>query len=390
MSERPLRAGIISAGRMAGTTMSQIMADHPAIAPVACYEIEPDRPDAAAVLASAGEAGVQRCDSFEQLLARDDLDLIINITPHWAHAETSIAAIRAGHAVLCEKPPACSRDEVAAMVAAAEAGGQPLLVHLQHWLRPGSRWLCERVRAGALGRLRRVTCTSLWWRAPAYYGRTDWAGRAYYRGKPTFDGVMANQSIHYLNQMLALADPSSPAAVAPVESLEARLYRFNQPDTLEVEDTVVARGRLGGPDEPEFVYAATTCATDAAGPNRLSEYFGQSESHRVTLEGDLGRAEWDGSAQITLNDGRIERCDDVQGPWPFYFHLRDVLLNGAEPLTPIDQAARTMEFIFAAYEAAGPIKQCSWDDVEQVSEVLNRSVDQFKLPGELSDPPQWG
>jgi predicted dehydrogenase len=386
---RRIRCGILSAGRMAGVTMESLMAEHPAIEPVACFEIEPDRPDASVVLDAAGAAGVDRCGSFQELLGRDDLDLIVNVTPHYAHAETSIAALHAGRAVLCEKPPACTRDQLAAMIDAAERTGLPLLVHLQHWLRPGSRWLCERLRAGALGRIRRISCLSLWWRPPGYFARRDWAGRAYYRGRATFDGVMANQSIHYLNQMLALADRSDPAAVARPAELAAALYRFNAPDVVEVEDTAVVRGRLATDDEPEFVFAATTCCAEAAGPDRLSEYFGAAESHEVVIEGDRGRARWDGGARIDYADGASEQFEDHKGPWPFYFHLRDVLLGGAQPLTPIAESGKTMEFIFDAYDAAGAIRQGPWDGVDQLGTVLRRCVDRFALPAELATPPDW-
>ncbi len=58
--------------------------------------------------------------SYEELLARDDIDLIYNALPPSLHAEWSIKALQQGKHVLCEKPFAMDAEEAKAMVAAAE------------------------------------------------------------------------------------------------------------------------------------------------------------------------------------------------------------------------------------------------------------------------------
>jgi predicted dehydrogenase len=58
--------------------------------------------------------------TYEELLAREDIDAIYNPLPNHLHAEWSIRAAEAGKHVLCEKPLALTLDEVDQMMAAAK------------------------------------------------------------------------------------------------------------------------------------------------------------------------------------------------------------------------------------------------------------------------------
>ena len=60
------------------------------------------------------------CGTYEELLAREDIDAIYNPLPNHLHAEWSIRAAEAGKHVLCEKPLALTLDEVDQMMAAAK------------------------------------------------------------------------------------------------------------------------------------------------------------------------------------------------------------------------------------------------------------------------------
>jgi predicted dehydrogenase len=387
--QSPIRYGVISAGRMAGTTMLSIMAGHPAARPVAWYELEPQRPDTARRIEQLAAAGLARCHSLDELLARDDVDVILNSTPHYAHAETSIAALRAGHHVVCEKPPACCPDECQAMAAAAGQANRLLMIHFQHLLKPSARWLGRVLRSGRLGAIRRVRGVSLWWRNDDYYARAVWAGKRSFQGRPTLDGTLVNQTIHYLNQMLALAHRGDEQAVSGPANVRAALYRFHQTPELEMEDTAVLAGKLDNPDATEFVFAGTTCAAESGGPNRLAEYTGSTESHAIEMECEHGRAVWDGKARVEIPGREPEVFDEPEGPWPFLFHVREVLAGREQPVTPIDQACNTMRVIDAAYAAAGEIQPRDWGHHEQVADVLRRCAGRFALPAELPDPPTW-
>jgi len=375
---------------MAGYTLFDLMKGHPVARPVAWYELDPARPDTAERIPQLRAVGLTPCGSLDELLRRDDLDVILNLTPHYAHAETTIAALRAGHDVLCEKPPACSWNECQAMIDARDATGKKLLIHFQHLLRPSARWLNRKLVAGELGRVRRVRCLSLWWRDAAYYHRVPWGGKRLFQGRPTLDGTMVNQSVHFLNQTLNFANRSGESHVAVPAELHAKLYRFHEPGDLEMEDTAVVTGVLDNDDATEFVFAATTCAAEAASADRAREYRGLPEQHSITLECEYGTARWDGTARIDRPGRPPEVCDVPDGPWPFYFHLQRVLRNEEPAVTPVEQSSRTMKFIFATYAAAGDhIIQADWTHAPQVATVLRNCEQQVCLPHQLNAPPGW-
>ena len=63
-------------------------------------------------------------DSYEELLADPDLDLVYNALPPALHARWSIAALEAGLHVLCEKPFSMNAAEAEQVVEAAERSGK--------------------------------------------------------------------------------------------------------------------------------------------------------------------------------------------------------------------------------------------------------------------------
>ena len=85
---------------------------------IACADMEAERAEQ-----KAAEHGVPRVHAPNELLADPDVDLVINLTPPLAHAETSLAIIRAGKHVWSEKPLAATLEDGARLVDAAREAG---------------------------------------------------------------------------------------------------------------------------------------------------------------------------------------------------------------------------------------------------------------------------
>jgi len=85
---------------------------------IACADMEVERAEQ-----KAAEHGVPRVHAPNELLADPDVDLVINLTPPLAHAETSLAIIRAGKHVWSEKPLAATLEDAARLVDAAREAG---------------------------------------------------------------------------------------------------------------------------------------------------------------------------------------------------------------------------------------------------------------------------
>ena len=78
--------------------------------------------------------GGEECTSFEEMLARDDIECVILATPNTIHAEHTIQAAEAGKHVLVEKPIANTLADARRMIEACKAAGVVLSVsHSQRW-----------------------------------------------------------------------------------------------------------------------------------------------------------------------------------------------------------------------------------------------------------------
>ena len=96
------------------------------------------------------------CGDFREVLARDDIDTVMVGTPdHW-HALISIAAIKAGKDVYCEKPLSASVAEGRAVADAIREHRSVLQCGTQRRSAPACRYACEIVQNGRIGKLKRV------------------------------------------------------------------------------------------------------------------------------------------------------------------------------------------------------------------------------------------
>lgn len=143
-----LRFGILGAGR--------ILAKHgPAFAlvkdaqlvAIASRDLERARAAAQQYGATRAHAG------YETLLADPEVDVVINALHNGLHCEWTIRALEAGKHVLCEKPLACSSDEVERMFAAAHSCRRWLLEGFMYRFHPQMVEAQQLVIGGAIGRV---------------------------------------------------------------------------------------------------------------------------------------------------------------------------------------------------------------------------------------------
>lgn len=100
---------------------------------------------------------------YDAMLAREDIDLVYIGLPPMLHREWTERALRAGKAVLCEKPFALNAREAESMVAAASHAGVPLIEAFHYRYHPLFRTLEALLADGAIGR---VVSARAWLRYP--------------------------------------------------------------------------------------------------------------------------------------------------------------------------------------------------------------------------------
>jgi predicted dehydrogenase len=94
--------------------------------------------------------------SYESLLADPNVDAIYNSLPNSLHAPWTIAALKAGKHVLCEKPLALDAREAKRMFAQARKSRRLLVEAFMYRSHPVTEAILEAVRGGAIGRLRLI------------------------------------------------------------------------------------------------------------------------------------------------------------------------------------------------------------------------------------------
>jgi predicted dehydrogenase len=82
--------------------------------------------------AMAHRFGCEAVPAWQDVIRRDDVDAVIVCTPPHVHAEISIAALKAGKHVLCEKPLCRTVDEAEAMMQAAHDAKRTLKCGFNH------------------------------------------------------------------------------------------------------------------------------------------------------------------------------------------------------------------------------------------------------------------
>lgn len=144
---RPLRLGLIGLGNIGQLAHLPATKEANGVELVAVCDARTD-----VALALAERCGVNAVSPWERLVELDDLDAVLVALPHALHAPVSIAALRAGKHVLCEKPIAGSLVSANAMVR-AEGPARLMVAHHKRY-DPG----CEEARLlvldGAIGPVR--------------------------------------------------------------------------------------------------------------------------------------------------------------------------------------------------------------------------------------------
>jgi D-xylose 1-dehydrogenase (NADP+, D-xylono-1,5-lactone-forming) len=103
---------------------------------------------------TASRFGAQRAyGSYQELLDDPDIEAVYIPLPNHLHMRWSIAAVRAGKHVLCEKPIALNGAEARAMQVAAQETGRFLIEAFAYRFGPVVQKAIEIVRAGTLGDL---------------------------------------------------------------------------------------------------------------------------------------------------------------------------------------------------------------------------------------------
>ncbi|MGV9195516.1 Gfo/Idh/MocA family protein [Microbacterium sp. MC2] len=241
--------------------------------------------DVAAARAFADAHGAAVAGTYDDILARDDVDAVYIGTVHTAHADLAVAALEAGKAVLCEKPLTTNLADTERVLAAAARTELPLLEAFKYRFGPFAQRLHEIVTGGAIGEITAVE-SSLGFAAAEHTGRL-------------FDPATAGGAI-------------LDVGCYPVSLAVGVAAWAGQPlDTARVAETDGVIGATG-----VDVTASATLELGAV-TARVSTSIVEDVSRAAVIEGTQGRIEipnvWGSRSEstdratLTRTDGSVER-----------------------------------------------------------------------------------
>lgn len=140
-----LGPGTISADFAVGLTTSEFGVLH------AVGSSSPQRAESFAATHGASITG-----SYDEILARGDVDAVYIGTVHPAHLAQATAAIDAGKAVLCEKPLTVSHRDTSALIAHAQSKGVTLVEAFKYRFSPLYHQVVGLLRDGAIGQVHHI------------------------------------------------------------------------------------------------------------------------------------------------------------------------------------------------------------------------------------------
>jgi predicted dehydrogenase len=321
-NNRPLKFGILGAAR---------------IAPEALIKPAQKSSDAEVVAIAARDPGRARefadvhhiprvCATYEDLIADPELDIIYNPLPNSLHCEWTIAALRAGKHVLCEKPIASNAAEAAKMAKAAETTGLILGEAFHYRYHPLAARVREIIDGGTLGRLRSVEA-NFSVPIPETNIRFDWN----LAGGATMD--LGCYPLHMIRNFTRLATKVTRA------SAETGPKNIDVAMDVELELAGGVTGRM-------------TCSMKKDAQLGAS-FIAHGERGELKVTNPVG-PHW--GNQLTVKVGGDEKSESVSGDTTFTYQLSAfVKAVRGEAKFPTDaaEAIVNMQLIDDVYRAAG-------------------------------------
>ena len=172
-------------------------------------------------------------NDYNEMLEMDELEAVLVCTPTGVHGAPTVAALKAGKHVLCEKPMEAKLGPATEMVRAAHANGKILMVALKLRYSPQVIKAKEIVDTGALGDIYYVETVA--------DRRRGNPGGSFIRKATAGLGASADIGIYALDTALYLMGHPKPVAVSGIASNELSLNNTWNPalKETEVEDFAV-------------------------------------------------------------------------------------------------------------------------------------------------------
>ncbi len=335
-----INVGIVGCGKIAQIRHIPEYLENPDACIVGFYDVNAQR---AAELAEKYHARAYA--SAEEMFADENIQAVSICAANVFHAPLSIAAMKAGKDVLCEKPMAITMEDCEEMVAVAQETGRTLMIGHNQRLAKAHVKAKELLERGEIGRI--ITAGTTF----GHGGPETWSIDA---GKKTwfFDkkvakmGAMADLGVHKTDILQFLCDSHIVRVTARLATLDKRSADGS---LIDVDDNAMCIYEL------ENGVMATMTASWT--------YYGHCEDNSTILYGSEGimRIYDDPNHSIIVNKKNGEtyyydvesiQTNDNQTKSGIIDEWIDCLVNHREPSISGKSVLYAMRAIFAAIESS--------------------------------------
>jgi predicted dehydrogenase len=331
MSTQPVRVASIGMG-----WWSDVLADavqrSDKLEIVACYTRSEDKRRA-----FADKYGCRAAAAYEEILADESIEAILNTTPNNVHLETTRAAAEAGKHVFLDKPIANSVADGMAITRACKEAGVVLAVGYQRRRESHFRWIKGEIDAGRFGRLVQAEGNI----SRDRLGKIDlssWRYRA--DGMP--GGVMLQIGIHYTDVLEMLLGP-----VKRVSGASARLVLPG--DNPDVANLIL--------EHESGAISNLTASYASASEFYMMNVYGKEASAYYDLFSGLRHLKRNGGAPVAIP---CEKVDTIREELD---EFAECVRGRAEPEMDGARATRSLATIRAGIKSAREGRAVEVDEI---------------------------
>ena len=241
MKDKPVRVGIIGTGGIARSHAARMRQEAGALLAACC-----DLSGKAARAFAAQHDIPAAYDDAQTMLKKEDLDAVVVSAPDSAHCPLSLAALRRGLHVLCEKPMAVTPAQARKMQRAAARAGVVAMINFSYREMPGVDQAHDFIAKGRLGRIMHVEASYLqcWLPVPVW---GDWRRKQRFLWRLSRNhggGALNDIGCHVLDLVTYLVGPVREVS-CHTQTFDKRMPRNTcRGYTLDADDSFVATTRF--------------------------------------------------------------------------------------------------------------------------------------------------
>ncbi|RDI47993.1 Gfo/Idh/MocA family protein [Falsibacillus pallidus] len=329
-----IKVGVIGCGSIATHRHIPEYANHPAVELAAFCDIQVERAEY-----HAGKYEAKAYSNYEDLLKDTDIQAVSVCTPNYLHAPITVAALKAGKHVLCEKPMAVSNEEADSMIAAAKESGKKLMIgHNQRFVRSHQK-AKDLIASGDIGKVYSFR-TAFGHGGPEGWsvdGKDSW----FFKKEEASIGAMGDLGVHKTDLLRYLLD----AEIVEVSGFA---------DTLAKEATVDDNAVCILKTDTGIIGTLAASWSYTAGEDNSTIIYG--EKGIIRLEDDPNYSlivQYKNGETVRYELGKIQSNDEGgQQSSGVINHFIDAIIHDKDVLIPGEEGKKSLAVILAAMESS--------------------------------------